>query len=249
LPDPHKRTVQKEFERAAELFSQRSAGRFDELGAVEFSRVEPGERVVEVAGGTGNFISLVAEVTEDLTIVDLTEGMLQVARKEHPGMKLVVGDGSRLPLRSGSIDLATSAQAFHHIFEPVPVVMEMRRVVGEDGRVLIVDQVTTEKYEEIEALKELEVLRDPSHAASRPPSALRMIVQAGGLDIVDEKIHVDEQRLSSWMWPVEFPPERIDAVRDWIERWGHKTGKEFRREGDDWAFTRHRIMILAARPA
>jgi SAM-dependent methyltransferase len=247
LPDAHNRVVKEEFERVAELFSRRSAGRFDDLGAVEFARTNPGERVIEVAGGTGNFISAFSEVTDDLTIVDLTEGMLRVAHKHHPSMKLVVADAARLPLRSGSVDLATSAQAFHHIYEPVPVVMEMRRVVRKDGRVLIVDQVTTEKYEEIEALMELESLRDPSHAASRPPSALRLIVRAGGLEIVDEKIHVDEQRLSSWMWPVEFPQERIDAVRTWIERWGYKTGKDFRREGDDWVFTRRRMMILAER--
>jgi ubiquinone/menaquinone biosynthesis C-methylase UbiE len=249
LPDPHKEKVQEEFERAAELFSQRSAGRFDELGIVEFSRVQPGESVIEVAGGTGNFISKFADVTDDLTIVDLTEGMLRVARKNHPTVKLVVGDGARLPLRSGSIDLATTAQALHHIHEPVPVVKELRRVSGEKGRVLIVDQVATEKFEEIEALNELEVLRDPSHAISRPPSAFRMIVRAAGLEIVDEKIHVSEQTLSNWMWPGEFPQERIDAVREWIENWGHKTGKEFRRAGDDWAFTRRRMAILAARTA
>ena len=247
MPDPHNRKVQEEFERAADLFAQRSAGRFDELGIVEFSRVRSGERVIEVAGGTGNFISKFAEVADDLTIVDLTEGMLHVARKNFPGLKLVVGEGARLPLASGSVDLATTAQALHHIHEPVPVLKEMRRVVGERGRVLVVDQVTTEKYEEIAALVELEVLRDPSHAASRPPSALRLIVQAAGLEIVDEKIHVSEQTLSNWMWPGEFPQERIDAVRDWIERRGHETGKEFRRKGDDWAFTRRRMAILAAR--
>lgn len=217
------------------------------MGAVEFSRVRPGARVVEVAGGTGNFISKFAEITDDLTIVDLTEGMLRVARENHPDIQLVAGDGARLPLRSGSVDLAMTAQALHHIHEPVPVIKEMRRVIRSDGCVLVVDQVATEKLEEVEALTELEIVRDPSHAVSRPPSALRMVVQAAGLEIVDEKIHVGEQTLSSWMWPGEFPQERIDAVREWIERWGHKTGKGFRREGEDWSFTRRRMMILARR--
>jgi ubiquinone/menaquinone biosynthesis C-methylase UbiE len=247
LPDAHNQKVQEEFERAAELFAQRSAGRFDELNIVEFSRATAGERVIEVAGGTGNFISKFADITDDLTIVDLTEGMLRVANKNFPRIDLVAGDGARLPLRSGSIDLATTAQALHHIHEPVPIIKELRRVVGERGRVLVVDQVATEKFEEIEALTELEILRDPSHAVSRPPSALRMIVQAAGLEIVDEKIHVSEQTLSNWMWPGEFPQERIDEVRNWIANWGNKTGKEFRRKGDDWAFTRRRMAILATR--
>jgi ubiquinone/menaquinone biosynthesis C-methylase UbiE len=247
LPDRHRETIQQEFERTAELFAERSAGRFDDLGAVEFSRVKPGEKIIEVAGGTGNFISKFAEISDDLTIVDLTHGMLRVARKTFPDIQLVAGDAARLPFRSGSIDLATTAQALHHIHEPVPVLKEMRRIVGRSGRVLVVDQVATEKFEEIEAMTELDILRDPSHAVSRPPSAMRLIVRAAGLEIVDEKFQVGEQTLSNWMWPGEFPQERIDAVRDWIERWGHKTGKEFRRKGDDWAFTRRRMAILAAR--
>lgn len=239
--------MQEEFDRTAELFARRSAGRFDDLGVIDFARVEPGERVIEVGGGTGNFISRFAAATDDLTIVDLTEGMLRVARSTFPSIELIVGDATRLPVRSRSVDLVATAQALHHIHQPVPVLKEMRRVVRPSGRVLIVDQVATEKFEEMAAMTELDILRDPSHAVSRSPSAMRVMVAAAGLDIVDERFHVSEQTLSNWMWPGEFPPERIDAVRDWIERWGHKTGKDFRRVGDDWAFTRRRMMILATR--
>jgi hypothetical protein len=63
---------------------------------------------------------------------------------------------------------------------------------------------------------------------------------------VDERIVEAEQRLSKWMWPGEFPPERIEQVRSFIAERGGETGMGFRREGDDWAFTRRRMMILAS---
>lgn len=94
---------------------------------------------------------------------------------------------------------------------------------------------------------ELEIIRDPSHAVSRPPSALETIVRAAGLEIVDRRIAESTDRLSKWMWPGEFPEERIDAVRSFVERRGGETGMEFERDGDDWTFTRRRFIVLAER--
>ena len=243
----HNRLVQDEFERAAEGFAERTAHRFDALGVVEFSRLEPGEIVVEVGAGTGNFLALFEDVAGFRVALDLTPGMLQVGRRRHSGIEAVASDGARLPLRDRSVDLACTAQALHHMRKPVPVLLEMRRVAKDSGRVLIVDQLAPECYEQAQALYELEVLRDPSHAASRPASAFRTIVLAAGLAILDERIVSQQTRLSEWMWPGEFPEERIAEVRAFIAARGHETGKGFERDGDDWVFTRRRIMLLAGR--
>ena len=248
MPDEHGRLIEDEFARAASGFAERTAGRFDAMDVPGFSRVTAGETVVEVGAGTGHFLALFEGVTDRLIAVDLTPGMLAQARVHHPALSLLVGDGNRLPLRSRSVDLVSSAQALHHVFQPVPFVREMRRVCSDGGRVLIVDQAATESYEEIAFMNQLEAIRDPSHATSRPPSAFRTIVMAAGLEIVDERLFTDRSRFSAWMWPGEFPQERIDATRDFVERFGAETGMDFERDGDDWLFTRRRTMLLA-RPA
>lgn len=249
MGDEHndRRVLQDEFNRAAESFAQRTKNRFDNLGAVEFSRVQTGHSVLEVGAGTGNFLRHFQAVAERLVAVDVTDGMLDVARREHPAIVPVMADGRRLPFPSRSFDLVTSAQALHHVHQPMPFLREMRRVVKPSGSVLIVDQVATERYEEIAFRDQLEVLRDPSHAVSRAPSAFTIMVQAAGMSIVDQRIVTSESRFSQWMWPGEFPAERIDAVREFIERFGHETGMQWRREGDDWVYTRQRIMLLARR--
>jgi SAM-dependent methyltransferase len=173
---------------------------------------------------------------------------LLVARKKHPGVQLVVADAFRLPIRSRSIDLVTTAQALHHIQRPVDVLKELRRVVAPGGRVLVVDSVATESIEEALAMNELDLIRDPSHAAFRSPSTMRMLVQSAGLTIVDEHLSVEEQRLSEWMWPGEFADNSIDKVRRFIEERGHETGMRFERAGDDWVFERRRLMLLCQRP-
>lgn len=242
----HDDVIRREFGRAAAHFVERTAGRFDALDVVAFSRAGSDETVVEVGAGTGNFLALFEEAAARLVAVDLTPAMLGEARR-HRALHLVAGDGRRLPLKSASADLVTSAQALHHVHDPVAIVKEMRRVTRPGGRVLVVDQVATERYEEALMMTQLELARDPSHAVSRPPSAYRMVARSTGLEILDERVVESEQRLSTWMWPGEFPDERIAAVSDLIEKIGPETGMGFVRDGDDWVFTRRRLMLLAGR--
>jgi ubiquinone/menaquinone biosynthesis C-methylase UbiE len=217
------------------------------LEVVKFTRVRTGAAVLEVGAGTGNFLSLFAGVAGLLIAVDLTAQMLEQAREHHPELRLLRAEGAALPLASCSVDLAASAQVLHHVPEPLPLLAEMRRVARDEGMVLIVDQVAPERYEEAVAMNELEMTRDPSHAASRPPSAFRTMLPAAGLDIVDERVVSVRQRFSEWMRAGEFPRERIDAVLDFIDRRGRETAMEFEREGGEYTFTRTRIMLLARR--
>lgn len=245
MPDDDSRRagISEEFTRAAAGFAERTAGRFDGMDVVGFSRVAPGDTVVEVGAGTGNFLSLFEDVSSRCVALDLTSAMLAQARERYPRLHLVKADAVRLPLASSSVELVTTAQMLHHVWRPVPVLMEMRRVAA--GRVLIVDQHAPESYEQQAFMNQLEAIRDPTHAVSRPPSAFRVMVQAAGLRIVDERSWEGESSLSRWMWPGEFPGERIAEVKDFIERFGAETGMEWRRSGDDWVFTRRRLMLLA----
>jgi ubiquinone/menaquinone biosynthesis C-methylase UbiE len=244
-PESHETKVEQEFTRAASVFGVRTRGRFDHLDVVRFARVRAGDTVVEVGAGTGNFLSMFRGFADRLVALDLTPAMLREARNLHEGMELVAGDGRRLPLATSSVELVASAQAMHHVFEPLTFLEEMRRVCRPDGRVLVVDQVATERFEEAVAMTELDRVRDPSHAVSRPPSAFRILMARAGLRIVDERIASSRERLSRWMWPGEFPEERIDAVKRFISERGAETGMRWRREGDDLTYERRRIMLLA----
>jgi SAM-dependent methyltransferase len=245
--DGDRGVLQEEFDRAAAGFAERTQGRFDPLDPVGFSRLKGDAVVAEVGAGTGNFLSLFAPVARRLLALDLTHGMLREAVRRNDLVEAVQSDGARLPLASGSVDLIASAQAFHHIWKPVPVLQEMRRVMHPEGRLLLVDQVATESFEQIAFMNELEAIRDPSHATSRPPSAFRIIVRQAGLEIEDERVVEVENSFDGWMRPGEFPEDRITRVLDFIDRFGSETGMDFRREGDQWLFTRRRIMILARR--
>ena len=247
-PDSRNRAVvREEFTRAAATFAERTQGRFDHLNVVEFSRVEAGATVVEVGAGTGNFLALFSEVANRVIAVDVTEEMLRTAQRAFPDMDLLLADGKCLPFRSRSVDLVSCAQMLHHVHEPLPLLKEMRRVSNADGGVLVIDQAAPESYEQTAFMNELETIRDPSHAASRSPSSLRVLIQSAGLEVVDEKLTTATQRMSTWMAPGEFPEERFEAVEAFIEKYGAETGMGFRKENEEWAFDRHRVMFLCRR--
>ena len=241
----HDRAIQAEFDRAATGFAQRTKARFDRLDIAPFARVRPQTVVVEVGGGTGNFLRHLEGQGRFLVNVDLTWGMLDVARRQNPGSAVVQGDGSKLPLGDNSIDLVTCAQMLHHVPQPLPILEEMARVARRGPSVLIVDQCAPEKYEQAVAMNQLEKVRDPSHATSRPPSAFATLVSAAGLEIVDQKIHEERETFSQWMQPGEFDQERIAATLRFIEERGEDTGMDFSKDAKEWSFTRRRILLLA----
>lgn len=241
--DNHRSRVQEEFSRTAASFGERTLGRFDHMGVVDFSRAEPGSVVMEVGAGTGNFLTLFAPVASKLIAVDLTEAMLVQARRLHPGLDLVIGEGEAIPLRDESVDLSSCAQMIHHVPNPVPLLKELGRVTRK--HVLVVDQISTENASETSFMNESEVLRDPSHAASRPPSAYRSLLKEAGLELIDEAIRENEDTFSSWMRADEFPAERVEAVRLFIEEHSTGMGMDWRLEDGEWHFNRRRMMLLA----
>jgi ubiquinone/menaquinone biosynthesis C-methylase UbiE len=241
--DNHRSRVQQEFSRTAASFGERTLGRFDHMGVVEFSGAEPGSIVMEVGGGTGNFLSLFETVASRLIVVDLTEAMLLEARRLHSGLDLLIGVGEAIPLRDGAVDLSTCAQMVHHVPDPVPLLKELGRVTRK--HVLVVDQISTENDSETALMTESEILRDPSHSASRPPSVYRELLAEAGLEIVNEAIRENEDTFSSWMRADEFPAERVEAVRQFIEEHSGGMGMDWRLEDGEWHFTRRRIMLLA----
>jgi SAM-dependent methyltransferase len=209
--------------------------------------VRESESVIEVGAGTGNFLSLFEPFAGRLVACDLTPGMLRVARERNPAMLTAAGDGARLPFADGSFDLVTSAHAMHHIPEPVPVIREMRRTTRDDGRLLVVDLAAPDDPAEAARADEVMTIRDPSHATSLTVEALQDAITEAGLTVTDHRV-VDRRGLvSNWMWPGEFPEDRIAAVHDYVRRHWDSLGMDLQPEGDDFTYRDRRMMFLAVK--
>ncbi|HEY0391833.1 MAG TPA: methyltransferase domain-containing protein [Solirubrobacterales bacterium] len=109
--------------------------------ALAMLAISPGDRVLDVACGPGNFTrDFALEAGTGLVVgVDSSETMLAVAVRDNPmgNLAYVRGDARDLPFREGSFDAVCCFAALYLIEEPMPAIEEIVRVLSPGGRLAL----------------------------------------------------------------------------------------------------------------
>ena len=113
---------------------------------IEIANVRPGERVLDVAGGTADlslaFARRVGE-TGQVWLTDINHEMLSVGRDRvlDKGLALPTAqcDAEKLPFASNSFDLVTVAFGLRNMTHKDVALAEMRRVLRTGGRLLVLE--------------------------------------------------------------------------------------------------------------
>lgn len=106
------------------------------LAALELS---PGERVLDLAAGTGT--SSVPYQLAGATVfpTDYSLGMLQVGKRRHPHLSFVRGDALALPYADDSFDAVTISYGLRNVEDTAAAIREMHRVTRPGGRMVIAE--------------------------------------------------------------------------------------------------------------
>lgn len=107
----------------------------------------PGQRLLDVAGGTGDisFRFLKRAGSGHATVLDLTEPMLVEGRKraeaEQLGTSLdwVVGDAMALPFEDNSFDVYTISFGIRNVTRPADALAEAFRILRPGGRLMVLE--------------------------------------------------------------------------------------------------------------
>lgn len=108
---------------------------------MERAGLKPGDRVLDVATGTGVVARAAASVTKEprgVIGLDPSIGML-LAGREKAMMNIVQATSERLPFRNGSFDVITIGYALRHFADLESVFRECRRVLRPSGRLLVLE--------------------------------------------------------------------------------------------------------------
>ena len=106
----------------------------------EIAQIGPGDRVLDVACGTGVLArGLLARVLPNgnVTGIDLNDGMLTVARSIEPRVDWRQGDAMALPFAVSAFDAVVSQFAMMFFPDPVAALREMCRVLAPRGRLVV----------------------------------------------------------------------------------------------------------------
>jgi demethylmenaquinone methyltransferase/2-methoxy-6-polyprenyl-1,4-benzoquinol methylase len=114
--------------------------------AVAVSGVRAGDRVLDVAGGSGDLARAFARrvgPTGEVWLTDINGAMLEVGRDRLLDAGLAAPilqcDAERLPLRSGTFDCVSVAFGLRNMTHKEAALAEMRRVLKLGGRLLVLE--------------------------------------------------------------------------------------------------------------
>lgn len=96
-----------------------------------------GERVLDLAAGTGTSSEPFEERGAVVVPCDFSLGMLQVGKRARRHLPFVAGDGTRLPFADATFDAVTISFGLRNIVDPVAGLRELRRVTRPGGRLVV----------------------------------------------------------------------------------------------------------------
>jgi len=152
--------------------------------AAVLEAVEPaaGNRVLEIACGTGRFTVMLAERGVDIVGLDISGPMLQQGRKKAQTanvshtLEFLRGDAARLPFPDDHFDVVLAMRFFHLADDPAAFMTELRRVSR--------DRIVFDTFNSF-STRTVYTWALPMGSRLYTRSEVTTLIEGAGLDLVD----------------------------------------------------------------
>ncbi|MDH3958711.1 MAG: ubiquinone/menaquinone biosynthesis methyltransferase, partial [Actinomycetota bacterium] len=98
---------------------------------------QPGQRVLDLAAGTGTSSLPFQNAGATVVSSDFSLGMLEQGRQRYPGLPFVAGDATALPFADDSFDAVTISFGLRNVVDVPAALAEMNRVTRPGGRLVV----------------------------------------------------------------------------------------------------------------
>jgi demethylmenaquinone methyltransferase/2-methoxy-6-polyprenyl-1,4-benzoquinol methylase len=119
------------------VFTMGLDGRWRRLAAA--GAVQPGDRVLDAACGTGDLALAALEAGGKVTGLDFSERMLERARRKSDSIEWIRGDVLALPFAAAAFDSATIGFGVRNVDDLDAALRELARVVRPGGRLAVLE--------------------------------------------------------------------------------------------------------------
>ncbi|EAQ0265285.1 class I SAM-dependent methyltransferase, partial [Salmonella enterica] len=90
--------------------------------------------ILDVATGTGNMIPILKDrQPHSIKAIDISENMINIARKEYPFIEFYIADIANLPFDNNSFDFVTSNFGVQHFYNIEQSFSEISRILKPEG--------------------------------------------------------------------------------------------------------------------
>lgn len=97
----------------------------------------PGQRILDLAAGTGTSSEPFAAAGADVVPCDFSLGMLAVGKERRPDLPFTAGDATALPFADNSFDAVTISFGLRNVVDTAAALREMLRVTRPGGRLVV----------------------------------------------------------------------------------------------------------------
>ena len=142
-------------------------------------------RIVDIGCGPGFLLSFIGKWFEgaELTGVDQSEALLNIAQSRCKGMTALKGDASAIPLPDGYADAAFALHVVEHLAQPAQFFQEARRVLRPGG-LLVIATPNADGWGARLMGRKWKGYSDPTHVSLHGPSYWSDLLNSSGFDIV-----------------------------------------------------------------
>lgn len=98
---------------------------------------QSGERVLDIAAGTGTSSVPFHDVGVHVVAADFSLGMLREGQRRYPRLPFAAADAMRLPFQDASFDAVTMSFGIRNVADPQVALAEFARVTRPGGRLVI----------------------------------------------------------------------------------------------------------------
>ena len=178
---------------------------------VDFGRVSPGQRVLDVGAGPGALTGALVERIgpAGVTAVDPSEPFVAALRERNPGVEVQKASAESLPFDDAGFDATLAQLVVHFMRDPVAGLREMRRVTVPGGVVAasVWDHGGGHGPLSVywEAVRELDPASEgEAHLAGATEGDLTRLFEQAGMTDVDEDpltVNVEHMTFDEWWEP------------------------------------------------
>jgi ubiquinone/menaquinone biosynthesis C-methylase UbiE len=212
-------------------------------------------RVLDLGCGPGIVTSLIAPEVYEVVALDLTPGMIELARQRCNELGLTnvrfeVGQAEKLPFGDRYFDIVVTRLTLHHFLSPHRAILEMTRVLKVKGLAVVADIVSSGNSSEAELHNAIEMLRDPSHVRALSEEELEKVIESADLKIIGRDSWVNEREFGEWI-SITNAPERerpLFTVMKALAEAGVTAGVNLRFDGLQVMFDHSWALITAQMP-
>jgi SAM-dependent methyltransferase len=173
--------------------------------------VGPGASVLDVGCGAGLTLTLAAERGALVSGLDVSPGLLGVARARLPEADLRDGDMESLPFTDAAFDTVVGVNAFQFAGDPRLALREAARVTRPDGRVVASLFAAPERSQGTAAHEAMSALIPPDQSGDHAPYALSA---PGNLEsaLADAGLRVTDLGEVVCRWHYATPEDAVRAL-------------------------------------